>query len=85
MKTIKRATLAFAAVALFSLSSCEVCTTCTYTYTAGGDTITVEQPEFCGSKSEVDDVKDAAQAAAEALATTGGGVAADATATCVDN
>lgn len=85
MKTIKRATLAFAAVALFSLSSCEQCTTCTYTYTVNGETFTASQPEFCGSKSEVSDLKDAAQAAAESLATNSGGAATDASATCVDN
>lgn len=85
MKTIKKASLAFAAVAMFSLSSCEVCTTCTYSYTFNGETITATQPEVCGSKSEIDDLKDAAQAAAETLAVSGGGTADDASATCVDN
>lgn len=67
--------------ALVAFTSCEVCTTCTYTYTSGGQTVEAPQPEFCGSRSEVSDFEDAAEAAAETLATTVGGT--EASASCV--
>ncbi|MEL6651703.1 MAG: hypothetical protein AAFQ87_12955 [Bacteroidota bacterium] len=74
----------FAVVAIAALTSCgEVCTTCTYTYEVGGQTVEATQPEFCGTRSEVKDLEDAAQEAAEQVATTLGG--ANATAACVQN
>ena len=81
MKTLK---IFFGLVLMTAMSACgEMCTTCTYSFDVGGQRTEVTQPEFCGSRSEVSDYKDAAQDAAEAAATLGGGVSA--TAACVDN
>lgn len=57
--------IAFFFVAAYSLSSCNKCTTCTYTYEVGGQQLTYSYPELCGSNSDINDYEDAcAQAAA---------------------
>jgi hypothetical protein len=54
---MKKVTLAFFAlgiIALFGFNSCKKCTTCEYTYYAGGVPFTYTYPEECGKKSDID-------------------------------
>ncbi|MEL6627421.1 MAG: hypothetical protein AAFS00_11545 [Bacteroidota bacterium] len=69
---------------IFVFTSCgERCTTCTYSYELGGQAVELTQPEICGNRALINETQDAAQQAAEDLATFNGGT--NATATCVDS
>lgn len=80
MKTIFASVIGL--FALVTFTSCEVCTTCTYTFTdASGETVESPQPEFCGSRSEVKDLEEAADDAAKTVSAAVGGT--NASASCV--
>ena len=80
---MKKLILVAIVAAAFAFTSCgEKCTTCTYTFEVNGAQQTVAAQEFCGSNSEVNDYKDAAQEAAEMAAAGAGGM--NASAACVD-
>lgn len=66
----------FLFVGTLSIQSCKKCTTCTYTYQIFGQTETYSYPELCGSKSEINNYKDACAAAASNVS---------ASCTCIDN
>lgn len=63
---MKKATLfvAVLAFAAMSFTSCKKCSTCKYTWDAGGTTSTYTYPEVCGKKSEVETYEKNAKAAA---------------------
>ncbi len=81
MKTV---ILSLTVVLTFILSSCgDKCTTCTFTYEVGGDSVSATQPEVCGSKSVINEYKDNLQTALDQVATASGGI--NASSACVDN
>jgi hypothetical protein len=63
---VKKLSLLFlAATVVFSFSSCKKCSTCSYSYTdADGKPVTMEIPEVCGKKSEIEEYEASAKTAA---------------------
>jgi hypothetical protein len=63
-KTLLILAVAFSGV--LTLSSCEKCSTCSYSYSIASQDSTVVMPEVCGSKKEVEEYENSAKAMAAA-------------------
>ena len=62
---MKKALLFFAVAAFsFTLPSCKKCSTCSYTWGTGASAQTVNNPEVCGKKKDVEAYEDACKASA---------------------
>lgn len=70
---MKKALVILAAAAfVFALPSCKKCSTCKFSYTdpLTNQTVSVDQPEVCGKKKEIDDYEAACKTAASVFGTT---------------